>query len=109
MGTQAGVHQPRYSIKRLAVVKLAGPDTHWGGHGETADRISNSLPSRPSFHQRQAHPRKETVGREGRRGEGAGVKGEEFMTGEEERKKTERGNYSDFMFDGHVVEGVRGS
>lgn len=25
MGTQAGVHQPRHSIKRLAMVRLAGP------------------------------------------------------------------------------------
>ena len=25
VGMQAGVHQPRHSIKRLAVVKLAGP------------------------------------------------------------------------------------
>lgn len=32
------------------------------------------------------------------------------MTGErKKRKKIERGNYSDLDFDGHVVEGVRGS
>ena len=51
--------------------KLAGPDTHWGGHGEAADRISNSLASRPSFHQQHVHPRKETAGRLWERGRGS--------------------------------------
>lgn len=31
------------------------------------------------------------------------------MTGEGKRKKMDRGNYLDLVFDVHVVEGVRGS
>lgn len=63
VGMQAVVHQPRHSIKKLAMVKLAGRTPIGGGQGETADRISNSFASRPSFHQQHVHPRKETVGR----------------------------------------------
>lgn len=63
VGMQAVVHQPRHSIKKLAMAKLAGRTPTGGGHGETADRISNSFASRPCFHQQQAHPRRETVGR----------------------------------------------
>ena len=89
----AGVHQPRHSIKRLAVVNLAGP-TPTETHGEAADRISNSLASRPSVYQRQ---KKRQLGRlwEREREElgGGGEEQEEgigTMTGEgAERKKTD--------------------
>lgn len=42
--------------------KADRPDTHWVGHGEKADRISNSLASRPIYHLPHVHLRKFTVG-----------------------------------------------
>lgn len=53
--TQTGVHQPEVLHQKTGHGKDGGLDTRWGGRREAADRISNSLASRPGFHQQHAH------------------------------------------------------
>lgn len=55
---QTGVHQPKALYQKTVRGKAGGLDTQWGGHRDTADRISSSLASRPSFHQQHVHPGK---------------------------------------------------
>lgn len=88
---EAVVLQPRHSIKKLAIVKLAAHSSHRGGYEQTTDGISNLFVGLAT----SAVGSSKKKGLWGEMKEQRGKQGVEIMTGEEVKgKKMNVGNYS---------------